>query len=562
MVHPATLALLTLAVPLPAQKTPHIQLGTVDGLSLPPAIARSNQSIHVGWTDHLKSSHDGGATWSDADAGVAGDFVQLASAGDSIYVIWRTTFGPPFDEQHWVNFNYSVDRGNTWQTPVVLNTAGRAEEPVLVASGSSVYVVWRDAAVAPGLDDIVVNRSNDGGATWQATPTVIETLSVNFGTIYLTAKAYGSAVYAAWANSSVFLNRSLDNGATWLASSSRVDADVAHHTHASHPNIAPTDTSLCVVWNDFQDNDNPGFDCQVRMNRSTDQGVTWPTADVQIDHSPSDATTVHATSSGSNIYAVWEDDRMLASHIYSNRSIDGGVTWQASDTHVNQSTGLAIWCGHPRVLASNDSVYVCWREGAFLGSDVNIRLNYSSDRGVNWEPSTMRINSDDDPLPRRSWPQMALSDSGLAVAWFLEHNVQPTPDDVYFNIAFGFQSYGSGTVGSGGDTPSTQGTGLPTRGNSFAMEISNALPDAHGCFLVGFEPESKISLPFLGGDLLVSPTLGLPLTTDAAGNAAVPLTVPNQPSFRGLNVNAQGVILDAGAPAGVAMTHALETWIG
>ncbi len=63
--------------------------------------------------------------------------------------------------------------------------------------------------------------------------------------------------------------------------------------------------------------------------------------------------------------------------------------------------------------------------------------------------------------------------------------------------------------------------------------------------------------PALGCALALFGAAGAP----GAGSGSVPLLVPTDPSLRGLNVNSQAVILDAGAPGLVSMTNGLGMWI-
>ena len=94
------------------------------------------------------------------------------------------------------------------------------------------------------------------------------------------------------------------------------------------------------------------------------------------------------------------------------------------------------------------------------------------------------------------------------------------------------------------------------------------LGGAAGALLLGSGPQSRISLPLLGGTLLVLPAQAIPISL--GGGAGAPgqgswsqlLPIPAIESIIGTNVNLQGVLLDAGAVRGVSMSNALELWIG
>jgi hypothetical protein len=72
----------------------------------------------------------------------------------------------------------------------------------------------------------------------------------------------------------------------------------------------------------------------------------------------------------------------------------------------------------------------------------------------------------------------------------------------------------------------------------------------------------------LGGTLLVVPLVTLPvalggaLGAPGAGTFALPLVLPGSPSTVGVNLNFQALFFDAGTPAGVSMSNAVELWIG
>ena len=92
--------------------------------------------------------------------------------------------------------------------------------------------------------------------------------------------------------------------------------------------------------------------------------------------------------------------------------------------------------------------------------------------------------------------------------------------------------------------------------------MTGGLGGAAGALFLG---KSKIAQPLFGGTLLVVPTLSVPIGLagpPGAGSASLPLLIPNTESIIGVNINFQGVFLDAGAPQGVSMTNGVELWIG
>lgn len=142
------------------------------------------------------------------------------------------------------------------------------------------------------------------------------------------------------------------------------------------------------------------------------------------------------------------------------------------------------------------------------------------------------------------------------------------PFDVYFNLASGYQPYGNAKVGSGGILPEISGEGFPTTGGTSSLVVEQAVGGAAASVWVGVGPQSKTALAILGGTVLVTPVLAFPLAlggaagTPGAGGAIVPLELPAIRELIGGNLNWQAFVLDPGATFGIAMTNALEMWIG
>jgi hypothetical protein len=116
-------------------------------------------------------------------------------------------------------------------------------------------------------------------------------------------------------------------------------------------------------------------------------------------------------------------------------------------------------------------------------------------------------------------------------------------------------SLGSGLAGAGG-VPTLAGTGTLAPGTPGTLTLSGAAPSAAASLFVSL---SSAPTPFKGGTLVpVPPVLTLPLVTNGSG--AIPLAWASWPGGlpAATSVFVQYAIADAGAPAGVAMSNALE----
>ena len=129
-------------------------------------------------------------------------------------------------------------------------------------------------------------------------------------------------------------------------------------------------------------------------------------------------------------------------------------------------------------------------------------------------------------------------------------------------ICGGSAAYGTATVGTGGVAPAAGMREFPTLGNStFALRVVDGVGGGAVAMVVAAAPSAGI--PLLGGVIWFDPTqislaltLGLSGTPGVAGagDAQLPLPVPNLSALAGLSLYLQGLILDTGAPAGLAMT--------
>lgn len=114
-------------------------------------------------------------------------------------------------------------------------------------------------------------------------------------------------------------------------------------------------------------------------------------------------------------------------------------------------------------------------------------------------------------------------------------------------------------VGSGGTPGIPLLTATPPYiGGSFTFNISNALPSTFGALLLG---AAAANIPVFGFTLLVDPSgpyVSLGFAVSGAGTAALPLALPNNLSLLSISLFNQALVVDAGAPFGIAATQGLR----
>ena len=164
---------------------------------------------------------------------------------------------------------------------------------------------------------------------------------------------------------------------------------------------------------------------------------------------------------------------------------------------------------------------------------------------------------------RLSLPLLAATASGCHALWLGRRDGEP---DVYTTLMLGHQPYGPATAGSGGLAPTLTAEGAPGIGTVFTLTLANGLGGASAGILYG--QDGPLSLPILGGTLLVAPpldaipvTLGGTVGVPGAGSADVPAALPNALSLIGTRFNLQAIVVDPGAPSNIAFTNGLETWV-
>ena len=85
-----------------------------------------------------------------------------AASGSNRFVVWEDNTPGNYD----ILFKRSADNGATWQAVKNLsNNPGHSYNPQIVVSGSNVYVVWLQIDSGGTMEDILVRRSADNGAT-------------------------------------------------------------------------------------------------------------------------------------------------------------------------------------------------------------------------------------------------------------------------------------------------------------------------------------------------------------------------------------------------------------
>lgn len=325
----------------------------------------------------------------------------------------------------------SEDGGATWTTPAALNSnamgdSATEEPPVLATDGSGNWIaVWAsDESLGStiGTDgDILVSRSDDGGASWTAAVALNTNAATDSGDDDEPQLATdGAGVWVAvWrstdslsgtigTDTDILYARSIDGGLSW-------SAPVPVNDHAAtdpspsggsdnEPSLATDGAGNWVVgWSSQVDRDGAGTDSDPFYAVSTDDAVsfgatTWLVALALTDLSfeqeggpkiayAGDDEWVAAFSSNNELFGTFDigsDDDILVSRGSFPFSGQWSVPAPLNDSAATDS-GHDRW---PHLTAdASGHVVAVWNSDeplGSLGSDEDILYAESGDRGATW----------------------------------------------------------------------------------------------------------------------------------------------------------------------------------
>jgi hypothetical protein len=318
-----------------------------------------------------------------ADGGVsrAEDFDSdelIAASGSNRFVVWEDNTPGNYD----ILVRRSTDNGATWQAAKnISDNPGNSHNPGIVVSGSNVYVVWLQIDSGGSLEDIFFRRSTDNGATWKPTVKITSIGTVGISTPQVIAS--GTNVYVVWeqVNGEIYIRRSTDSGATWKAA-----FNISNNPGPSQDEeIAVSGSNVYIVWSQ---SNSDGTQSDIFFRRSTDNGATWKPR-VILSNSDQGVSRPSMSISGSNIHVVWNQaDPAVGPNwyqVYIRSSANGGATWKTpKDLTSAKETFL------PALVASSGAnVYVTYESIAFDSSPdfyTDILFLSSNDNGGTWEP--------------------------------------------------------------------------------------------------------------------------------------------------------------------------------
>ena len=264
-------------------------------------------------------------------------------------------------------YYYSMDGGLTWTEGHLASTLGVYGDPCVIfdPDGNLCYSHLSIPSSESWLDRIVVQKSSDGGMTW------------NDGI-------------------GVGLNPPKQQDKEWLA---------ADFTNSAYHN------NLYIAWTEFDayGSSDPNDSTRILFSRSTDSGDSW-SQPVRISDRGGDCLDGDSTVEGA-VPAVGPNGEVYVSWagplgIMFDKSTDGGVTfgddifvtsqpggWDFDVSGISRCNGLPVTACDISNSAYRGNIYVLWSDQRNGVNDTEIFLIKSTNGGQTWG-NTVRVNSD------------------------------------------------------------------------------------------------------------------------------------------------------------------------
>ena len=326
--------------------------------------------------------------------------VQVSCSGSSSH---STTVTPP---ENPIGPNLTQISSDTFTVPPGQHAT--EVEPHVVANGNTLVAAFQTGRIAPGgSTDIGWATSTDGGTTW--THGFLPGLTKGEGTgpydaVSDPVVAY-DAKYGVWMISSlpisdssqtpaVVLNRSTDGGLTWQ---SPVSVDTTSTSSDKNWIVCDNWAASPFYGNCYMQWDDPNKSDAIMMSTSTDGGLTWGTAIALAGFLQGIGGQPLVQPTGKVVVPILAS---VGNAMNTFSSTDGGVTWGNFGEITNVQTHLdagGIRSG-PLPSAAIDAagtIWVVWEDCRFrAGCATNDLVYTTSTDGVAWSAVT-RVPIDD-----------------------------------------------------------------------------------------------------------------------------------------------------------------------
>lgn len=320
-----------------------------DSASSEPKLSVSGANVYVVWRDdisaetniYLSRSIDSGANFiapQKVSTTTDSDLPEVVSTGNSVYILWIDSTG---DDS--ILFRGSHDKGATLASieDLDLDSTNAKSAIALAVSGSTVHAIWVEATdndlFYRGITD-----NGDGTFTLVPSSSLVTVRDGSSALVESTITATGTSVHVVWREAAgdleIFHSRSIDNGATF-GSPTNISDDA---DFSITPQILMTGTNLYIAWGTLVS----GSDLDLFIRTSVDNGATFGTRASVQSHADNASFIKMAVASGL-VFLVWEDDTDDSgtdSDVYfvSGTTTDTEIAFDASNYKLSETSTITI----------------------------------------------------------------------------------------------------------------------------------------------------------------------------------------------------------------------------
>lgn len=376
---------------------------------------------------------------------------NMTVSGDHVYFLISEDYG---DEG--LHCTASHDGGATWGAAVNVVSTGVATDDVdaiaIDAQQMDVYVAFVDDR-APGsssADNVWFQMSHDGGATWMANEIQVDDPTTSGDAEWELAIGHeGSHVFVVWgeerastSNEDLFINMSHDGGATWHTFDSQVGTAVAGAQDVDNPSVTGTGIgNIIVAWEDNRTGTDEAF-----VAMSSDGGMTF-TAETQL--SMGGGSYPMLTASGEVVVCGYGDTGYPETTGL-GLSLDGGMNFVPMTVNPGMS-GDADY-----VSVAIDHLYknivVGFSEDSGATNDFyagGLRVGQLSVNGVLSAGSPVNFTMHGCPAPEEGNVFQVVASGSLGIIPFFDGRVIELTADSTFSMSRSYASFLTGHISGG-----------------------------------------------------------------------------------------------------------------
>lgn len=277
---------------------------------------------------YIVASHDGGQTFRapvfiphDYAAGTYDvDEIEITADKQTVHVVWQDKRNGNND----VFYQKSTTGGATWlPVDVQLDSSGPGignveGEMSIVAIDSLVAVGWQEEYTSAYNEEVRVNVSTNGGASWNGDVKVgnYDPNQFDVDGVWLAFGSCGSATTIActWSDDrnysrQIYVGTSLDNGATW-PHESRLSSISAGGAYPRFPRLDTVPHSLVVAFS------TGCLPAKYQAAFSNDGGMSWETVQVSTTTGDIDYAGIGFSTLYNNVLCAWLSDDLGTNNVY------------------------------------------------------------------------------------------------------------------------------------------------------------------------------------------------------------------------------------------------------